>query len=90
MAAAVISAAALAAGTYLDARFGMSIDLKLLRNEREWGVRLGERMKELGDNCTMYAIFDRVDPGLDALWFEGRTWTYGEVKVGMSLVSRDA
>lgn len=84
MASALIpaAAAALAAGAYLNAKLSIGIDLQRLSYDREWAKRLGERIQELGDTPTLYRMFDMVDPGLDALWFEGTTWTYGELKGG--------
>ena len=80
---AAITAAALAAGAYLNAKLSIGTDLHQLRRDRAWQNRLGQRIQELGDNCTIYAMFDRVNPNLEALWFEGRTWTYGEIKTSM-------
>ena len=84
MASVIIPAAAtaLAAGAYLNAKFSIGIDLQQLSYDREWAARLGKRIQALGDTPTLYGIFDMVDPGLDALWFEGTTWTYGELKKG--------
>lgn len=80
---AVISAAAVAAGAYLNAKLSVGLDLQNLSYDREWGQRLGQRIQALGDTCTIYAMFDSVDPNVEVLWFEGRTWTYGELKRGM-------
>lgn len=81
--AAVVGAAALtAAAAYVNAKLSIGRDLKTLRYEKSFGQRLGQKIGELGDTCTMYAIFDQVDPEVEALWFEGRTWTYGELKKG--------
>lgn len=76
----MISAAALAASAYLNAKLSISIDLQQLSYDREWGIRLGKRIQELGETCTLYHMFERVDPNIEALWFEGKTWTYGELK----------
>ncbi|KAH8811094.1 putative bifunctional fatty acid transporter/acyl-CoA synthetase [Xylogone sp. PMI_703] len=78
--ASAATAAAVAAGAYLNARLSISTDLRQLRYDRDWVVRLGKRIQELGGLCTMYGMFDRVDLKMDALWFEGRTWTYGQLK----------
>lgn len=78
---AVVSAvAAMAAGAYLNAKLGIETDIKQLKADREWLSRLRQRINELGDTCSLYAIFDKVDPDLEALWFEGKGWTYGQVK----------
>jgi hypothetical protein len=79
---ALIGAAAVAAGAYLNAKMGIGTDLKVMREEREFGERLGRRIRELGDTCTLFRMFDIVSPEKEALWFEGKTWTYGELKIG--------
>lgn len=79
---AAISATAVAVGAYLNAKFSISTDLKQLRYDREWGQRLGQRIAELGDSGSLFGLFDRVDEGVEALWFEGQSWTYGELKNG--------
>lgn len=79
----IVGATALATGAYLNAKFSVGADLKQLRYDREWGRRLGERIQGLGDTCTLFAMFDKVDEGGEALWFEGRSWSYGELKQGM-------
>ncbi len=79
---AVISAAAVAATAYLNAKLSVGLDMQNLRHDRDWGARLGQKIQSLGDTCTIYAMFDSVDPNVEALWFEGRTWTYGELKRG--------
>lgn len=81
-AAAVGVAALTAAAAYLNARLSIGRDLKTIKWERSFGQRLGHKIQELGETCTMYAMFDQVDPEIEALWFEGRTWTYGELKRG--------
>lgn len=80
--ATLLAAGAAAAGAYLNAKFGIGADLEGLRNDRAWGATFARRIEELGDTVTLYAMFDRVDPAIEALWFEGRTWTYGELKQG--------
>jgi hypothetical protein len=79
----VAASAALAAGAYLNAKWSVGIDLKNLQHDRAWGKRLGAFIAALGDTVTLYHIFARVDPGAEALWFEGKTWSYGELKKGM-------
>ena len=63
---AVISAAALAAGAYLNAKLSIGLDVQGIRHDREWGQRLGQRIQALGDTCTIYAMFDSVDPDVEA------------------------
>jgi len=80
--APLISAAVLAAGAYVNAKYSIVNDLKQLESSRAFRNRMGRRIQELGDTCTLYGMFDLVDPSIEALWFEGRTWTYGELKRG--------
>jgi hypothetical protein len=79
---AVASAVAVAAGAYLNARLSIGTDMKSMRHDRQFGERVGANIQRLGDTCTIYAMFEKVDPTLEALWFEGKTWTYGELKRG--------
>lgn len=83
LSSAILGATAVATGAYLNAKFGLGADLKQLRYDREWGRRLGERIGRLGDRCSLFGVFDAVEEESEALWFEGRTWSYGELKSGM-------
>ncbi|PMD21149.1 acetyl-CoA synthetase-like protein [Hyaloscypha hepaticicola] len=76
----VAASAALAAGAYLNAKWSIGTDLKNLQHDRAWGKRLGAFIEALGDTVTLYGMLERVNPHAEALWFEGRTWTYGEIK----------
>jgi hypothetical protein len=80
--ASLVSAAALATGAYLDAKLGIGVDLRQISYERESQARLEQRLRDLGDTCSLYRMFEMADPGIEALWFEGRTWTYGQLKTG--------
>ena len=79
---ALTAAAAVAAGAYLNAKLTIGTDLTRLRHDRTWIKRLLSRIEDSGDTCTTYAMFDKVNEGIEFLWFEGRTWTYGEMKQG--------
>ncbi|KAE9367888.1 acetyl-CoA synthetase-like protein [Stipitochalara longipes BDJ] len=74
------TSAALAAGAYLNAKWSIGIDLRNLHHDRAWGKRLGAFIAALGDTVTLYHMFAKVDPHVEALWFEGKSWTYGELK----------
>jgi hypothetical protein len=80
---ATAAAAALAAGAYLNAKLGIGTDVTDIRGGKIWMETFMRRMRELGDTCSLYGMFDRVDEKNDALWFEGRTWSYGELKLGV-------
>lgn len=76
------AAAALAGSAYLNAKFSIGTDLKQLSHDRAFGARLMKRVKDAGPNCTMYGMFDLVDESNELLWFEGKSWTYGQIKTG--------
>jgi hypothetical protein len=76
------TSAALEAGAYLNAKWSVGIDLRNLQHDRAWGKRLGAFIAALGDTVTLYHMFARVDHHVEGLWFEGKTWTYGELKKG--------
>lgn len=75
--------AALAAGAYVNAKWSIGTDLRNLQDARAWGKQFEAFVKGLGDTTTLYHMFARVDPKVEALWFEGKTWSYGELKKGM-------
>ncbi|KAL4870047.1 hypothetical protein BDV12DRAFT_69309 [Aspergillus spectabilis] len=84
-AVAAASALSVAAGAYLNAKFSISTDLATIFNDRAWTKRLGERMAQLGGTTTVYGMLQRVvdaegHGSTEALWFEGKTWTYAELK----------
>ena len=80
---AMLSTAVLGVGAYLNAKISVGTDLQQLRNDRAWMKRAMKLIDDLGDTCTLYHLFDKVDSKIKALWFEGRTWTYGELKNGL-------
>lgn len=85
-AVALASASALVVGAYLDVKLGISIDLRELSHDREWQKRFAKRLQTLSSNCTVYHMLDQADQEAEALWFEGRTWTYAELKNGAAPV----
>ena len=77
------TAGGLLAGTsYLNARYGIVRDIKQLYDDRRWRKRIMARIKELGDHVTLYRLTEICDPNAEALWFEGRTWNYDELRRG--------
>lgn len=79
---AIVSTAALATGAYLNAKLSIGTDLNQLALDREFRARLVQRIQRLGDTCTLYRSFELANAQDEALWFEGRTWTYGVLKNG--------
>jgi Na+(H+)/acetate symporter ActP len=84
-AVAAASALSVAAGAYLNAKFSISTDLATIFDDRAWTKRLGERIAQLRGTTTVYGMLQRVvdvegHGSTEALWFEGKTWTYSELK----------
>lgn len=82
---AAASALSVAAAAYLNAKLSISTDLSAIRGDRAWGKRLAHRMSQLGDTVTIYGMLHRVveiegHGPAEALWFEGKSWTYSELK----------
>jgi hypothetical protein len=83
----VLAASTVAAlGTaYVNAKFGISNDLRNLHYERTFAKRLQQRIAALSPLTTYYGLLQHaVDVAhwgdVDALWFEQKTWTYAELK----------
>ncbi|KUL83456.1 hypothetical protein ZTR_10956 [Talaromyces verruculosus] len=79
------AALALATAAYANAKFGIKADIDSLGDEAAFGKRLGQRIAELGDTCTLYGILKRVievnkQGSAEALWFENKSWTYDQLK----------
>lgn len=85
-AAAATAAAATAAVTaYTDAKLGLTIDRKYVQADRQFGKLLGEHIKKLGDHVSLYHMLELANPDVDALWFEGKTWTYKQMLEGKQM-----
>jgi hypothetical protein len=81
------SALALTTAAYLNAKLGISSDLRSLKDDRVFGQLLRQRLAQLGDTCTLYRMLERVievegKGSTDAVWFENKTWTYIELRDG--------
>jgi hypothetical protein len=72
----------LAGASYFNACYGIGRDIKQLYDDRRWRKRIKDRIKELGDHVTLYRLTEFCDPDEEALWFEGRSWNYGELRRG--------
>lgn len=77
--AAAGAAVSLLGAAYLDHKYGFSTDIKGLLNDKTFKKRLQSRADELGDSITLYHMLELATPTNEALWFEGRTWTYSEM-----------
>jgi hypothetical protein len=63
---------------YADAKFSLSRDVRDMFADKRFGKRLNARLQELGDDVTLYRMYQLCDQDAEALWFEGRTWSYAE------------
>lgn len=83
LAAGVVTAAVATGAAYLDRRHGLSRDIKHIREDRQYVQLMGQRINELGNNVSIYHMIELADQNASALWFEGRTWTYAELTMGI-------
>jgi hypothetical protein len=86
-----LSAVGLTLAAYLDAKLGLSTDLKTLSRDQSFLKRAQLLINALGDTCSLYKILERVvevhgHSESEALWFEQKTWTYAQLKDRTSAV----
>jgi len=70
----------LAGATYIDGHYAITRDIKHLLSDRRYGQRIQARCQQLANHATLYHWLELADPKAEALWFEGRSWTYAEMK----------
>ena len=78
-----LAAATVTGAAYINAKLGISPDIRNLRHERDFEARVLQNVSLAGEYCTLYALFARGAeryPAREALWFEGRTWSYDELR----------
>jgi len=77
----VLPAAAAAVGSmYMDAKHHVLKDISTWNAGRKFRRLLEETAKTFGDYHTLYHALEMNNPRADAFWFEGQTWTFGEVR----------
>ncbi|KAJ5816190.1 AMP-dependent synthetase/ligase [Penicillium robsamsonii] len=84
-AVAVASALSVAAGAYLNAKLGISTDLRTIARDKAAMKRLNDRIAKLDGSATIYKLLERAVElegrgTADALWFEHKTWSYSQLK----------
>ena len=79
-----VAAAALATAAGLNAALGLTYDVRQLRESREFGVRLQQWIELLGSRVTLYHMLELANETADAIWFEGKSWSYRAMKMGIS------
>ncbi|EEY20304.1 long-chain fatty acid transport protein [Verticillium alfalfae VaMs.102] len=77
--AASAAAATVVGALYANSRYGVSYDINQLLAEKSFRKRFQKRVDTLGNDVSVFHMFELADQRAEALWFEGRTWTYGEV-----------
>jgi hypothetical protein len=80
--ASAVLAASVAGLAYLDGYYSISRDVRQFLSDRQFKKRLDARIGLMGTHITMYHMFELADASAAALWFEGRSWTYGEALRG--------
>ncbi|KAJ5780295.1 hypothetical protein N7457_005455 [Penicillium paradoxum] len=84
-AVAMASALSVAAGAYLNAKLAISTDVQTIVNNTDVAKRLNARIAKLDGSTTIYKMLEMAVEvegrgGTDALWFEQKTWSYGQLK----------
>ncbi|RSL77246.1 hypothetical protein CEP51_009231 [Fusarium floridanum] len=77
--AAGAATATLLSALYANTRYGVSYDINQLLSEKAFRKRIDERARALGDDFSLYHMMQLAEPQAEALWFEGRGWTYAEL-----------
>ncbi|QDS72660.1 hypothetical protein FKW77_002703 [Venturia effusa] len=79
-----VSSALVAGAAYIDAQLSISRDVLQLFRDKNYGKAIGNRFHALRDNASAYGHLLLTDPNASGLWFEGRTWTWAQVKKGVA------
>ncbi|KAG4431077.1 hypothetical protein IFR05_013432 [Cadophora sp. M221] len=88
-AATTLQAAATVLGAgYLNAKLGIGYDIRELKHKIRFGKTLSKRIQEFGGDASLYRMLEMADRHAEALWFEGRTLTWGEVKRNVDLLAQ--
>lgn len=80
--AAGAATATLLTALYANTRYGVSYDINQLLSEKAFRKRMDERIRALGDDASLFHMLQLAEPQAEALWFEGRGWTYAELILG--------
>jgi hypothetical protein len=74
--------AAVVGALFLNDKYGLTHDISELSQSRKFKKRVDARINQLGDDVTIYRMLELAKPDAPALWFEGRSWTYAELRAG--------
>lgn len=77
---ALPAAVATVGAMYLDAKHHIVKDISNWRKSKEFQNILAEGRQLMGDYYTLYHALELNDQKADAFWFEGRSWTFADVR----------
>ena len=78
---AAAAAATLVAGLGLNSYLGISRDVAHLQFQRQYEKLITTHIERAGPQSTcLYRLLELADPNTDAVFFEGRSWTYAAMK----------
>jgi hypothetical protein len=73
-------------GYLLNNKTGFTTDLSAVRSERIAASIFDAHVARLGTHASLYHLLELADPRADALWFEGKTWSYSALKNGKDII----
>ncbi|KAH7311855.1 putative bifunctional fatty acid transporter/acyl-CoA synthetase [Rhexocercosporidium sp. MPI-PUGE-AT-0058] len=82
------AAASILGAGYLNAKLGIGYDIRELKHKIQFGKTLLARIQEFGDDASLYRMLEKAHRDAEALWFEGRTLTWGDVKTHVDLLAQ--
>jgi hypothetical protein len=69
------------AGMYIDAKYHLVKDYQKWRSVQKFRKNVvADVAKRMEDYYTVYHALEWHDPKAEGFWFEGRTWTFGEIR----------
>jgi len=77
---ALPTAVATVGAMYLDAKYHIAKDINDWRTKRKFGGVVAEGAQAMGDYYTLYHALELNDQKKDAFWFEGRCWSFADVR----------
>ncbi|KUJ09443.1 bifunctional fatty acid transporter and acyl-CoA synthetase [Mollisia scopiformis] len=75
-------------GAYLNAKLGIGYDLRRLRHQKEATARIAESYQKFGSDISLYQYLEFADQDADAIWFEGKTINYRDLKAKVDALAQ--
>lgn len=79
---AASTALASALALYTNSKLGLTADIQSIRDQKAFGQNIGAHIARVGSHPSLYRLLELASPNADALWFEGRSWTYRAMQIG--------